>query len=56
MILTYRLFSLDHLKGIAELIFVFLRSRYVNVCRKSELGEMSCDRFSYFSGTMRKKI
>ena len=27
MILTYRLFSLDHLKGIAKLIFLFARRR-----------------------------
>ena len=58
MISTYRLFSLDYLKEIAKLIFVFATfySRYADVCRKTELEEISCDRFSFFSSPMRKKI
>ena len=56
MILIYRLFSFDHLKEIVKLIFVLLRSRYAEACRKTELEEISCDRFSSFSNTMRKKI
>ena len=47
MILTYRLISFDHLKGIAKLIFVLLRSRYADVCRKTKLGEISGNRFLY---------
>ena len=43
MILTYHIF--DHLKGIAKLTFVLLRSRYEDACRKTELEEISYDRF-----------
>ena len=44
------------LKKKLNFFLFLLRSRYADVCRKTELGEIDCNRFSYFSNKMRKKI